>query len=1138
MTYMVFTSTIVVPAMTEYQVTFSYDLTLTRKVSDTSSSISSATEFFHFGDTNHSDLVSYHFNSASAGGYVLEYIRDAQTGAKTRNTNAKGSLSAITYTNTTNAPKTYTEYFGITCTGGRGTNFTGGTTVTLKMSDQVKITALNAPTVDRTQADYSANGNVFNFTYDSTRVDYTVSYKDVTDTVSDVTSTCTINTDGKCTLKDAGTYTFTFKIKDNCGAVWNSTTNDQTYKTLTITITSTMLPVPSGRVETTYNGETQSLGTLTSPPSWYVPDIYGNPDIIATDGAFTDAGEHEVTVTLRDGGYFWSDYATNQTNARTYTFCIVKKPLAVTFEENKDSGLLEATYDESQLYDRDKTGDKKPVLITKYSKTGSLSDALDAPDGLGKWYAIAVLENADSCNYTVNADEQFEASKTKLAYPKLSTVSNPSQAYTNADKIFEFTGYDSELMSFTVPDGAVSFDGTTLIAKDAGTYTIVYTLKDTSLYEWSGATDLKVTITPRALAILADDNPTEWGSGTVIQLNFLAAPLSGDSVQLAATFQRDGSEPTAIAVLNNGDGTHSVTIPASWGMGAYTLAVKVADGENYTSEGVTVSFTIKAEGLSLEESDIRWLVSNKPQSIELDEDGYLVLEYTGAEITFEADIRALVDFKISEYGGDTSATDIGEYSVSVRIVAADSTLYDFDKTFTLKYRIVQKTLNFSDAVWQWQYDGDSEWETMTSSNMPPYDGRTVNVRISPEYFSGLGLAEIDYSVEYQHANDLTEKGEKTTKAIITIANENFVTADGSSSEVTKEWIITARALKYQWNATQTITAGDTSFEFAAITFDEAGDYSQYFEYYYTVDGQTGEFSKEQLEAYLAENWSETTPVTGRIYVRMTGVSEDFVIREGYRSFSTGASKTALAVTVTVNENAVYGDTGFDFTVKRGEADERVKTVLTVAGQTFNGNDTTAIAQFINTLDVGEYTVTVSLTEENQNAYMLTGDYTYTFTINKFVITDEMWGKDGTVNLPAQFSGIEIGYKYYSDESATAEVDISALEAGAKYYVIAALSGEKAGNFEFENGSIVDGTPTSAVKEFEKVKVSSIIDLIKDNLVLVLIIVAVFLLLLIILTLLWARRRRAAYDDEYDDYDEYDDEYDDYDEYDDDEDDYY
>ena len=1137
-------ASIQVPAFTEYTINFSYSGSAYRQAPSTVRH--HRLQIFYYGNTaddpTAQDQSSNMTFAGENGGTTScsdghNYMINSVNVSTNTTSPISGTIPSIAIDNTTNTAKTYYMYFGVM--GSMGYDASSGNyhfTDSVTFTSTLKVTAITPPSVDNTSADYDASGNTFTFSdYDRDRLECTVTYKHPSGRVEPTTAS--IGSNDKCTLTTIGTYTFTFSIKSTCGAVWNSS-NDQSPKPIIITINgSSVTPPGTTAIEIEYDGTPQSLSTLSSPPDWYSTNktLFDDKTVIAMDDEFTDAGDNEVTVTLIDGRYYWSDYATTPTNSRTFNFNITKKPLAVTFEEDADTGLLVAKYDDSQLIsDSDKAG-KKPVLVTKYSKTGQFTDALDAPDGLGNWYAIAVLSNADSCNYAVpaNTRQQFSATKKRVAYPTLNSLSSSSQSYNNSLRTFLFKGYDSELMNFTVPVGAESFDGTTLTAKKAGTYNIVFTLKDESLYEWSGNTALTVEITKYVLAIVPDDNPTEWISGTATELKFLATPLSGDSVNLAAKISMDGGDGEDIAVVNNGDGTHTVTIPAIYLAGEYTLTVKVADGENYVSDEEVFEFTIQGESFDLDESNIRWLVNNKTHTFVLDEDGYLQLPYTGSDITFTVDIRAYAYLKVESYGGTQTAKDLGEYEVTAHIIATDNAPSAFDKTFTLKYKIIPKVLNFDNAVWEWQYEGDTEWETMSDRNMPPYDGKAVNVRISPDYFTDLGLAEIDYSVSYQHANDLTEKGDKSTKAIITIANENFTTADGESCEVTKAWEITARALKYQWNATQTIKAGDTQFEFAAITFEEDGDFSQYFEYYYTVDGEDGEFTREQLEAYLEANWSETNTVTGKVCVRMTGVSEDFVIRESFRSFSTGASKTALAVTVTTNETTAYGDVGFNFTVLRGGADERARVAVTINGQTFDGNNVKAISDYLNTLDVGTYTVTVSVKDEN--SYMVTGDISYPLTITPADLKVK-WNSKGTLDLDSGsgYKGSLDGLFTYTYKDADGNV-VEKPEKGKTYTVEAALKDSVKKNFTLSDEmSLLISTPYEFTMSDGGSSLKNLLPIIMG------VALGLLLLLALILFLVLRRRRADDYDDEYDDEYDYDDEdeedeededeeYDDYDE---------
>lgn len=1169
--YVHYKAVITVPAYTEYQVDFSCNMQVKSK-SGGSGTASSWMDVYVYGETDTSNTVTFgyvkYIDATSTGqpmGYAdgdikkREHLecKSSSTGTGFSTSKNVADLYTATYSNSTANSKTFEAYFGAYMGSPSGSADTFVYDSSATMSTKITVTSVSAPTVDNTEADYNKNGNVFNFTYDHDRVEVkSVSYLDVANQVSDVTSATVINTDGSCTLTNAGTYTFTFKIKDNCGAVWNSTTNDQTDKTLTVTINYKTLTSPSGTVETEYNGEDQSLDTLTTPPSWYDATIYSDTSIIALDDKFTDAGENEVTVTIISGEYYWNDYESNPTKSRTFKFKINKKKLEVTFGGD---GNLVAQYDETQLYERDKAEDKKPKLATKYSKTASLDDAVDSPTGLGQWYALAVLEN--ECNYYVEAMQAFEASKNSVAYPVLSASSNATENYNGSEQIFTFDGFDSELMTFAVPDGAESFDGTTLKVKKAGTYTIVYTLTDTELNEWSGNTTLQVTVEKKNVIIIPEaSNLAEWEKGdNDVELKFRVTGLvAGESVKLSATYSKNGAGSSSITVTDNGDGTQTVTIPKTYGTGSYTLTVKVADGENYVEREAAVhNFTITAEGLDLGENEITWEINGVNHTVDEYKDGFLEIEYSGKPLTVSVDIslsESAAELQIDGYGGNyETAVDVGEYTATVHVVAEDPAKYSFDETYTLNIKIVPKKLTFEDAEWQWQYADDTEWQPLTDSNMPSFDNKAVSVRISPEYFEGVGLAEGEYTLNYHHGSDLTEKGDKSTSVEITITNPNYTTGNDGYIHLTKNWKITAKALKYNWTATQPITAGDNTFEFPAIAFEDGNDYSQYYEYYFTVDGDdTTEYTKAELEKYIQEHWTETNAVSGKVYVRMLAEQDEVVIKTGYRAFSTGTPKTALTVTITA-EGAEYGKVDFSFTVLRGTTDESARTAVTITGgaleeeKTFAGNSA-ELTEFIKGLKAGSYNIKVSVSDEN---YTLTGDCEFTLNVKKFRITEDMWNKDGkegaVLELPewvnamlANPETLKINYCYYNDIASEEMLEEVTFEGGKTYYVNAVLTGSEAGNFEFENGVELSGAQVSSRVEYSIPKTfgQTVTDFVKDNLALV-IGIGIGLLLLIILIIFLARRRKhAGYDDDYydDDYDyDEDDDEDEDDEEDDDED---
>ncbi|MDE6076006.1 MAG: hypothetical protein K2G26_06180, partial [Clostridia bacterium] len=485
----------------------------------------------------------------------------------------------------------------------------------------------------------------------------------------------------------------------------------------------TKLDSPQGTTtETDYNGDPQSLKTIANKPAWYKQALYTNPALMnVVPDTVTDAGDTTVTVSLLSNKYEWNDSATNASQDRTFTFKVNKKPLSINWTTDSDGNKVAQFADVNEIYSRD-SGTKYPQLVTKYYEDGDNPNNLkNLPTGLGTWHAVALLDNASTCNYKVDATESFTVNKKQVAYPVLST--SGSLPYNGASQEFTFTGFDSDLMNYTVPNGADSFDGTALKATNADDYTPVYTLKNTSLYEWSGTAPAAVTITPKAIAVaFAGEKKTEWEKGDTVSFTISAAALPGESVQLAATYQKANGTPFNLTVTDNGDGTHTVTIPATLGRGNYTLTVKVADScKNYAAvREATHNFEITAQGLALDESDLVWLIDGRSYTTADLKDGFIEIEYTGAPVIPTVDDSTFVDFSIDNYGGDSSAVTVGSYERTVHIVA-NSAEYAFDQTFTLKFKIVPKVLDFSGAVWEYSADGVN-WTEMTASNKPSYTG--------------------------------------------------------------------------------------------------------------------------------------------------------------------------------------------------------------------------------------------------------------------------------------------------------------------------------------------------------------------------------------------------------------------------------
>ncbi len=906
--------------------------------------------------------------------------------------------------------------------------------------------------------------------------------------------------------------------------------------------------------ETEYNGAEQTFEFVGFDRN--VMNFTVSDGAVSFDGTELKAkaiGSYEVVFTLKNPDL--CEWDENAPPSKTITIKINKKQLEVEFEDN--GGVLSAKFkDENEIYADDKVNGKPTFkIITKYSKDGSAENATyTTPDSSGVWYAHAFIDT--DCNYTVSSEgRQFTLEKIKLAYPVLADADDATKTYDGTEQVIYLDNYVASAMSYAVPDGAkLEYDSITgdlkVKVKNAGEYTFGFTLINTSLYEWISEAPIKITVEPKKVQINADENnPTSWEKdGNTRDMIFTVPTVlcDGDaSLKLVGVCTKKGTEQKPAPAVVYADGKYTLTVPA-YGRGKYSLTVKVADGENYSGSSQEVTFEITGVGIDIGYNDIVWKINGESYTV-ADETEEAEIEYSGKPFTLTADFSAseyAVDLAIvGDIGGDwTEAIETGSYTATVRIASTNPELI-FDKEFTLKIKIVPKELTFEDAEWQWRYTDSEEWNALADKSMPSFDNKAVEVRLSPEYLSGLGLKDGDYTLNYINSNDMTEKGDKTTSAEITVTNPNFTAGTDGYIKITKNWKITAKAVKYSWTGTQTITAGEKTFEFPAIVFEDGGDYSQHFEYYYKIDGdEDTEYTKVQIERYLRENWSETTVITGSVCVRVIGGDSEVVIAESSRAFTTGTPKTPLEVKFE-SDGSEYGKVDFSFEVLRGGSDESARTAVTVSGgaiegeKTFNG-DSAEFKEFIKTLGAGSYKITVSVNGENSDSYTLTGETSFTFEIARFRITEDMWNKDGkegaVLDLPdfikemlSDGEVLKVNYSYFAEKDGEALAEV-VFEAGKTYFVNATLTGSASGNFEFENGEIADGRPTSAKTDYTVPEDSgigaffgSVGKFVKDNLLLVIGICAGLLLLILLLIIIIAVKKKRALADGYDDYDEYD-----------------
>ncbi|MDE7401585.1 MAG: hypothetical protein K2N17_06000, partial [Clostridia bacterium] len=689
--------------MTEYEIVYKAALTLTKYRNGGSSAVTTCrVQYFGntFDDPDAADqsatltIGPHTSTTAYSVGPQLEatkYTASGSTAASGATITMTGTatIPTITYTNDTDQEQDYYAYFGFAATSGQANGSSTANGIDAKAnfsSSTIKVTTLvEEPSVDVRTTSYNGEEQDFTFDYDDKRLDVTkwdfTNKKGVTTT----TEGNPLDSNAVMSKKDAGTYKLYFDIKSTCGAVWDLDTKDQTTKTVSFTITSEKLTAPSGTVTADYTGSELTVNNAQTVPAWYNNLIYTDPQILTLSPAkVTDANEsgYTVTATIVSGGHVWSDSESNSSDARTFTFKVNRKALTVEFE-TKDGLEVAKFSDESEIFISDKDGMGAPTftLKTKYYEAGtSPNGAVDKPTGLGNWVAMAVLDGTGATNYKVDATKSFTSSKKQVAYPKLSASSSNSEEYDGTSQEFTYTGFDSTTMNApAVPTGADSFDGTTLKATNAGKYTPVFTLKDTTMYDWSGTAPGAVEITPKPVVINSDSaNETDWEKGTATTLTFNVPTqlCNGDTtVNLVAEYTLNGGDAQSCAVVVNGT-TGTVTIGKGFAKGNYVLTVKVADGENYSGT-CTHNFEITAKGLSLGNNDIKWTIDGKTYVTDDYEDGKAVfeMEYTGKPLTLQnvkVNFSSASDAPYLQQDGDLTgdfinAVNVGDYTATFAI---------------------------------------------------------------------------------------------------------------------------------------------------------------------------------------------------------------------------------------------------------------------------------------------------------------------------------------------------------------------------------------------------------------------------------------------------------------------------------------
>ena len=483
---------------------------------------------------------------------------------------------------------------------------------------------------------------------------------------------------------DAGKYEVTAKItKKENGDYYNTAT-----KTATLTIEPKKVSLPKLTTEFTYDGEEHSI----------CDDI--DTDIISVDHEkATKAGTHTATFTLKNKNYCWEDGSTGTKdidytivpkkitlpkmkteftyNGKEQSICDEEDAKAAGVKIEKGSATDAGTYEATvRLLDPDNTtfsdGSTKPKpveytinkkeidlpeLTTEMTYNGEEQAICDETDGLTIEHRTATDAGTYTATFKLDKNHIWKDGSTKDKYRDY-TIKRKEIELPKLTTKMTYNGEEQEICDKT--DGLTIENRT---AKDAGTYTATFTLKNKNYCWEDGSTDPKkekYTINPKKITL--PEMTTDF-------------TYNGKEQSIC---DEDDAEKDGIKI-ENGTATDA---------GEYKATVSLLDKDNTTfDDGSTdpqpVKYEIKKKQISLPEMKTDLTYNGEEQSI--------CGEIDGVKVEGE------------------KATKAGQYEATFTVKDQENTELSNGKTSdTIKYMIKKKTIALPEMKTSFTYNGNEQ----------------------------------------------------------------------------------------------------------------------------------------------------------------------------------------------------------------------------------------------------------------------------------------------------------------------------------------------------------------------------------------------------------------------------------------------
>ncbi|MDE6200308.1 MAG: hypothetical protein K2M47_00300 [Clostridiales bacterium] len=252
--------------------------------------------------------------------------------------------------------------------------------------------------------------------------------------------------------------------------------------------------------------------------------IYARSIYAVDAGAFTDAGRHNVTVSLTDtANYVWS----STTDAAVTLVFVINKANDEQTNKLVIAGWQYGCYDMAVNSPSAavKSGES---IVYQYSTDGrTFTNIVPENGNAGTYYVRVTVAESQNYNAFIGEPVMFEIAKFVVTSPSLSVITDgngKNDVYTGGDLASDIVGFNPQLMQIAYNGNIQSLgDSVTVFARDAGVYTVSISLFNARNYCWSdgddnndGTLELTWSVARKKVAKPTHDSSTKVVNGNTI----------------------------------------------------------------------------------------------------------------------------------------------------------------------------------------------------------------------------------------------------------------------------------------------------------------------------------------------------------------------------------------------------------------------------------------------------------------------------------------------------------------------------------------------------------------------------------------------------------------------------------------------